>query len=107
MTINPLKYLAYLLVVCVSVLVAGCSSSDENRYVRKGDMFFDDAISRLTLKDRLRLEKSGPENIRGFAFRGDRKTCVVIFSIKNNLVNHAPDPAYCYDNASNKFLEKL
>ena len=91
----------------MAVLVAGCSSSDDNRYVREGDLFFDDAMSRLTPSDRERLEENGPENIRGFAFKGDRKTCVVILSARENLVTHGPDPAYCYDNASNQFIEKL
>lgn len=107
MRIPLLKRLASYPVVCMAVLVAGCSSSDDNRYVRKGDLFFDDAMSRLSPNDRERLEENGLENIRGFAFKGDRKTCVVIFSVRKNLVTHAPDPAYCYDNASNQFIEKL
>jgi hypothetical protein len=87
--------------------IMACSSSDEARYVRKGDLFFDDAMSRLSPRELRRLEENGTDNIRGFAFRGEHKTCVVIFSVKNGLVTHAPDPAYCYDNNSNQFIEKL
>jgi len=101
------KSLAYCLVFCMTAFIAGCSGSHENSYVRKGDLFFDDAMSRLSPTDRERLEENGPENIRGFAFKGDRKTCVVVFSVRKKLVTHAPDPAYCYDNATNQFIEKL
>jgi len=91
----------------MAILIVGCSNSDDTRYVGEGDLYFDDAISRLSPSERKRLEDNGPDKIRGFAFSGERKTCIVIFSIKEGLVTHAPDPAYCYDNNSNQFVEKL
>ena len=102
-----MKRLLSCLVIFMTTLIVGCSSSDEARYVRKGDLFFDDAMSRLSTVERERLEDNGTENIRGFLFRGERKTCIAILSIRTGLISHSHDPAYCYDNDSNQFVEKL
>jgi hypothetical protein len=70
-------------------------------------MFFDDAMSRLSPVERRDLESLGPDYIRGFFFVGQRESCIVMFSVKPNLVHHGHNPAFCYENKTNQFVEKL
>jgi hypothetical protein len=107
MKVSPLQHLLACLVICMTFLITGCSSPEEARYVRAGDLFFDDAMSRLSPAESDRLRDIGEENIRGFLFVGERRTCIVLFSVRTDVINHAPDPAYCYDKKSNQFVEKL
>ena len=70
-------------------------------------MFFDDAMSRLTPSERQQLERNGPEYIRGFYFVGQRKSCIVMFSVRPRLIHETYNPAFCYDNKTNQFVEKV
>lgn len=89
------------------LFAAGCSGTDNVPYVEAGNMFFDDAVDRLTTSERERFEDHGWDNIRGFLFRGERNTCVVIFSLRGDIISHSPDPAFCYENGTNRYLERL
>jgi hypothetical protein len=96
-----------ILAISLSVLTTGCSNRDGPQYVGQGDIFFDDAMTRLSPTERERLKLRGLENIRGFSFRGTRHTCIVILSLRNDLISHDPSPAFCYDNKTNQFEERL
>jgi hypothetical protein len=95
-------------VISVSILTASCSNpNDSNNFVKKGDVFFDDAYGRLSPLEHQELQRNGSENVRGFFFVGEHKSCIVIFSVRRGLVSHRPQPAYCYDRKTNQFIERL
>lgn len=68
-------------------------------------MFLEDAMTRLTRDEKSRYERLG--KVSGFLFSGQKYTCIVIVSLSTDKINHAPDPAFCYDNNTNKFVERL
>ena len=70
-------------------------------------MYFDDAVSRLTPSERQELVENDPKYIRGFFFVGERKSCIVIFSVRPRLIHEGHNAAFCYDNKTNQYLEKL
>jgi hypothetical protein len=99
---------AHLAVLSLSLATVACSNDrDSTFFVTKGDMFFDDAMSRLTPAERQGLERNGPDYIRGFFFIGERKSCIVIFSVRPRLIHEGHDPGFCYDNKTNQFVERL
>jgi hypothetical protein len=98
---------SYLLIAFFAAIICSCSSKDETYFVREGNIYFDDAMARLSPLERQRFENHGIEEIRGFLFRGEAKSCIVIFSLRDDIISHSPDPAFCYDNETNAYLERL
>lgn len=100
----------------LALAVAACSqpSVEELAFVRRdggssksdpSQLFLDDALARLTPAERSDYERLG--NLAGFLFTGQTRTCIVIVSLRTDVINHNPDPAFCYDKSTNKFVERL
>lgn len=79
---------------------------DEPR--RDGDVsqiLLADALSRLGPAERQGLERTG--EVAGFHFSGQTKHCLVIVSLRNDIINHRPSPTFCYGHKTNEFIERL
>lgn len=95
---------------------SACSqpSAEELLFVRKDEsssksdpsqLFLDDALARLTPAERSDYERLG--NLAGFLFTGQTRTCIVIVTLRGDVINDKPAPAFCYDKSTNKFVERL
>jgi hypothetical protein len=100
--------LAHLAVASLSLATVACSNDrDSTAFEKKGNIFFDDAMTRLAPAERQGLEANGPDYIRGFMFTGERRTCIAIFSVRPRLIHEGHIPAFCYDKKTLRFIEKL
>lgn len=99
-----------------ALILGACSqpSAEELAFIRKdevrseGDqshLFLEDALTRLTADEKSKYERLG--KLAGFLFTGQRYTCIVIVSLRTDVISHAPDPAFCYDKTTNEFVERL
>ena len=70
-----------------------------------GHLFLDDALTRLTADERRRYERLGKTT--GFLFSGTKFTCIVIVTLRTDVINDAGNPAFCYVKGTNKFVERL
>src|SRR6187397_1251258 len=97
-----------------ALLLTACSQSkpDDLWFIHQdevraeGDpsaLFLADALSRLTHDEKSHYERLG--NVAGFEFRTQKYTCIVIVSLRTDVINHAPDPAFCYDESTNEFAQ--
>lgn len=68
-------------------------------------LFMRDALSRLTDVERERFKSLG--QVRGFLFSGEKYTCIVVVSLRTEVMQHASDPVFCYDKITNTFAERL
>ena len=68
-------------------------------------LFLDDALTRLTSDERRRYERLG--KTAGFLFSGQKCTCIVIVTLRTDVVSDAGNPAFCYDKSTNEFVERL
>lgn len=98
---------------CVALLLAailgGCDTGSrgvDDILVDESDMYYKDAVSRLTEKERENLLFKN-DKILGFSFRGEKFTCVILFNNNKNTMSSAPQPAFCYHRKSNEFAGRL
>jgi hypothetical protein len=99
-----------------ALVLSACSQPNPEKlmFVHRGDaraeenpsaMFLEDAMTRLTRDEKTRYERLG--KVAGFVFGGQKYTCVVIVNLRTDIINHAPDPAFCYDKGTNVFVDRL
>lgn len=104
------------IIFSLAVAVSSCSNPapEELAFVRKdapstsGDpsgLFLADALSRLTPEEQRRYGHSS--DVAGFLFQGAEFTCIVVVILNKDVVTHAPNPAFCYDKTTNKFVKRL
>jgi len=70
-----------------------------------GQLFLKDALARLTPAEKSRYDRLG--DVSGFLFSGQKFTCIVIVSLKADVIIHAPNPVFCYDITTNEFAKRL
>ena len=68
-------------------------------------LFFYDAVSRLSPAERQNFKRSGDK--AGFTFTGEIYTFIVLVTLRTDVLNHAPDPVFCYDKQSHRFVQRL
>ena len=105
-----------IVAICAALLATACSPNipDEVMFIRKdaprvegdiGPLLLDDALSRLTPDKRAHLERLG--QVAGFHFEGRKYQCIVIVTLRADVINHDPAPAFCYDKSTNEFVGQL
>ena len=67
------------------------------------ELFLKDALARLTPQEK----KLYSSQAGGFLFRGNKVTCIVIVTFRKDVIMESSSPAFCYDSATNKFVERL
>jgi hypothetical protein len=90
-----------------AVLLNGCSETEDEMFVENGNVFFEDAISRLSDDEKKIFAETGEGKTRGFLFSGIQKTCIVLVTTKKDVLLHGPAPAFCYDRTSNEFVGRI
>ena len=104
------------IIFSLAFVVSSCSyaTPEELAFIRKdasasnGDesaMFLADALSRMTPDEQRIYGKSS--DVAGFHVQGEHFTCIVVVILKKGVVRHRPNPAFCYDKATNKFVKRL
>jgi hypothetical protein len=103
------------LAIYSALLIGACvpSGDDERMLVRKSDpqvpgdpshLFLDDAFKRLSADEKRLYE---PDNTGGFLFEGRKSICIVLVTLRSDVLLHGPDPVFCYDKNTNHFEGRL
>ena len=68
-------------------------------------LLLNDALNRLSPKERKVFDEIG--GVRGFIFHGQKLRCVVIVTVRQDVMMHMPDPAFCYRKKTNHYAGRL
>jgi len=68
-------------------------------------LFFADAFSRLKPEERQHFKQLG--KTAGLLIAGEKYTCMAIVTLREDVINHASTPMFCYDKKTNDFVQRL
>jgi len=103
-----MRWKALLPAICI---LCSCSQSDTVLIEPKAgaddleSMLLNDALNRLSPEERKVFDKVG--GVRGFIFHGQKLRCVVIVTVRQDVMKNIADPAFCYQKKTNHYAGRL